>query len=70
MDYKKLRVVESLQKLYEPLDEVGKAIVEETSLDSSIRNGYLIAHSELLNAINKVIHTYEAEEKIGQQLEN
>lgn len=67
---KRHKVVEALLCLYEPLEEVNKAIVEDASLDSSLKANYLNAHSSLLDAIDKILRAYEKQEKARLQLEN
>lgn len=64
------KVVEALLNLYDPLDEVGNAIVKDENLDSSLRENYLHAHSSLLDAIDKILRAYEIQEGVRPQLLN
>lgn len=64
------KVAKALLNLYDPLDEVSQAIAEDTSLDLSLREKFLLAHGLLLDAVDRILKTYTEREGIGQELVN
>lgn len=64
------KVAKALLNLYDPLDEVSKAIAEDTGLDLSLREKFLLAHGLLLDAVDRILKTYTEREGIGQELGN